>query len=482
MRTNNTDCRLDEAQIEECLKSIDRGTAVDTEWMEQLADNFFPDYKLSCENSASEQEALISSVLSEMNLLPEGWSLSDNKSPEYDVEAIRADFPILSEKVGGRDLIWLDNAATTQKPKCVIDRLTYFYEHENSNVHRGAHTLAARASDAYEEAREKIRCFIHASSAAEIVFVRGATEGINLIAQTYGKANVGEGDEIVISCLEHHANIVPWQMLCNEKRARLRVIPVDGSGQIDLEAYYNLIGPKTKIVSFAHVSNALGTVLPVEEMIRTAHQRGAKAVVDGAQAVSHRKVDVQALDADFYVFSGHKLYGPTGIGVVYGKLDILNAMTPYHGGGNMIRDVTFEKTEYQSAPHRFEAGTGNIADAVGLGTAVDYVSQIGMEAICRYEQSLMEYATGELQKIPGLRLIGTAKDKAGVLSFVMEGLSNEEIGQALNAEGIAVRAGHHCAQPVLRRMGLEGTVRPSLALYNTRAEIDKMAEVLKKLR
>ena len=482
MTMNNTGLFVSDEQIDACVGAFKENNIADTKLIEQIANTYFSVFKTSGEGPDQMQDELsntISAVFTQSGLLPEGWSLPDLWNSRYDIDAIRADFPILSEKVNGKDLVWLDNAATTQKPKCVIDRLTYFYEHENSNVHRGAHTLAARATDAYEEAREKIRYFLNAPSSSELIFLRGATEAINLIAQTYGKANIGEGDEVLISCLEHHANIVPWQMLCAEKGASLRVIPIDESGQVNLNEYARMLGPKTKIVSLAHVSNALGTIVPVGEMISAAHRSGAKVVVDGAQAISHIKVDVQALDADFYVFSGHKVYGPTGIGVLYGKLDILNQMAPYHGGGNMIRDVTFEKTQYQAAPHRFEAGTGNIADAVALGTAIDYVSRTGMDAIREHEHSLLEYGQEELLKVPGIRLVGCAKQKTSILSFVVQGISNEKIGQALNAEGIAVRAGHHCAQPVLRRLGTEGTVRASLGMYNTKEEIDKMAWVLK---
>jgi len=482
---NDTGLIIDDSQIQACLKTLSQSDVSDTKQIEQIANLYFSTFRSGLGDSAGAPEDIensVSAVFSQLNLLPEEWKLPAFRKSGYDVEKIRSDFPILSEKVGGKDLVWLDNAATTQKPKCVIDRLAYFYEHENSNVHRGAHTLAERATNAYEGAREKVQVFLNASSASEIVFVRGATEAINLIAQTYGRANVGEGDEVLISCLEHHANIVPWQMLCFEKGARLRVIPIDGSGQIDLDEYNRLLGPKTKIVALAHAANALGTVLPIGEMIHAAHQFGAITVIDGAQAISHLKVDVKALQADFYVFSGHKVYGPTGIGVLYGKLDILNEMTPYHGGGNMIRDVTFEKTQYRSAPHRFEAGTGNIADAAALGTAIDYVSRIGIDSICKYEHTLLEYGTEALLKVPGLRLIGCAKEKTGILSFVMLGVSNEKIGKALNAEGIAVRAGHHCAQPALRQLGLDGTVRPTLAMYNTKEEIEKLTEVLKSLK
>jgi len=407
---------------------------------------------------------------------------ADLSSNPFDVSAVRRDFPILQERVNGRQLIWLDNAATTQKPQAVIDRIAYFYAHENSNIHRAAHTLAARATDAYEGAREKVRRFLNAASAREIVFVRGATEGINLIAQSWGRRNVQKDDEIVITHLEHHANIVPWQMLCAEKGARLRVAPVDNRGQVILEEYEKLLGPRTRIVSFAQVSNALGTVLPVREMTAMAHRHGAKVVIDGAQGLSHMGVDMQAYDCDFYVFSGHKLFAPTGIGVVFGKEEVLNATPPWQGGGNMIADVTFEKTVYQPAPARFEAGTGNIADAVGLGAAIDYLERIGMHNIARYEHDLLVYATDALKRIPGLHLIGTAREKASVLSFVLDGFRTEDVGTALNGEGIAVRSGHHCAQPILRRFGVESTVRPSLAFYNTCEEVDALVSAIWKLK
>ena len=401
--------------------------------------------------------------------------------PPFDVNAIRRDFPILQERVNGRQLVWFDNAATTQKPQSVIDRLSYFYAHENSNIHRAAHALAGRATDAYEGARDTVRRFIGAASAEEIIFVRGTTEGINLIAKTWGVQNVGEGDEIIVSHLEHHANIVPWQQLAAQKGATLRVIPVDDSGQVRLDEYQKLLNSRTKIVSVTQVSNALGTVVPVQEIVAMAHRAGARAVVDGAQSVSHMRVNVQEIDADFFVFSGHKLFGPTGIGVVYGKRDLLEDMPPWQGGGNMIADVTFEKTVFQPPPNRFEAGTGNIADAVGLGAAIDYVTRVGIENIGRYEHDLLEYATSVLQPVPGVRLIGTAKDKASVLSFVLKGYETEEVGQALNEEGIAVRSGHHCAQPILRRFGVEATVRPSLAFYNTCDEVDRLVSVVRRL-
>ena len=406
-----------------------------------------------------------------------------NLAPQaFDVETIRRDFPILRERVNGRPLVWLDNGATTQKPQSVIDRLSYFYAHENSNVHRAAHELAARATDAYESAREKVRRFLNAPAAREIVFVRGATEGINLVAQSWGRQNIGKDDEIVISWLEHHANIVPWQMLCSEKGARLRVAPVDDSGQIILEEYEKLLGPRTRLVAVTQVSNALGTVTPVREMIEAAHRYGAKVLVDGAQAVSHMRVDVQSLDCDFYVLSGHKLFAPTGIGVVYGKSAILDATGPWQGGGNMIQDVTFEKTIYNVPPARFEAGTGSLGDAVGLGAAIDYLDRAGMENIARREIELLHYGTAALETVPGLRIIGTAREKVGVLSFVLEGVRTEEIGDYLNREGIAVRAGHHCAQPIHRRFGIESTVRASLALYNTCGDIDALVTALQRLQ
>ncbi len=406
---------------------------------------------------------------------------SASAHPAFDVHAIRRDFPILQERVNGRPLVWFDNAATTQKPQAVIDRLAHFYAHENSNIHRAAHELAARATDAYEGAREIVRRFIGAGSVEEIIFVRGCTEGINLVAKSWGAKNIGPGDEIIVSHLEHHANIVPWQQLAAEKGARIRVIPVDDSGQVLLEDYQRLLNDRTKIVSVTQVSNALGTVVPVKQIIDMAHRAGALALIDGAQSVSHMRVDVRALDADFFIFSGHKIFGPTGIGAVYGKREVLEDMPPWQGGGNMISDVTFERTVYHGPPTRFEAGTGNIADAVGLGAALEYVERIGIENIGRYEHSLLEYATHHMKPIPGVKLIGTATDKASVLSFVLAGYTTEEVGKALNHEGIAVRTGHHCAQPILRRFGLETTVRPSLAFYNTCEEVDRMVAVVRRL-
>ncbi len=400
----------------------------------------------------------------------------------FDPYAIRRDFPILQEQVHGKRLVWLDNSATTQKPQAVIDRLTYFYEHENSNVHRAAHTLAARATDAYEGARAKVQRFLNAASPQEIIFVRGATEAINLVAQSWGRQNIGKDDEIVITWLEHHANIVPWQQLAAEKGARLRVVPVDDSGQVILAEYEKLLGPRTKLVAITQVSNALGTITPVPAMVAAAHRHGARTLVDGAQAVAHMRQDVQAIDTDFYIFSGHKIFGPTGIGVVYGKKAVLDNTQPWQGGGNMIADVTFERTLYHPPPTRFEAGTGNIADAVGLGAALDYVTSLGLENISRYEHDLLQYATAGLQTVPGLRIIGTAKEKAGVLSCVLANVRTEEMGAALDKEGIAVRAGHHCAQPILRRFGVESTVRASLAPYNTCEDIDALVAALLRIQ
>jgi len=400
----------------------------------------------------------------------------------FNAELIKKDFPILNERVNGKQLIWLDNAATTQKPKAVIDRINHFYEHENSNVHRAAHELAARATDAYEGAREKVRRFLNAQSVKEIIFVRGTTEAINLVANTFGEQFLQSGDEIILSHLEHHANIVPWQQLAIRKGLKIRVIPVDDDGQLILSEYEKLLNTKTKLVSFTQVSNALGTVTPAKQIIELAHNAGAKVLLDGAQSVSHMRVDLQYLNPDFFVFSGHKIFGPTGIGVVYGKEELLNQLPPWQGGGNMIKDVTFEKTQFQDAPGRFEAGTGNIADAVGLGAALDYVSKLGIDNISQYEHYLLQYATQLMQQVPGLRLIGTAPDKASVLSFTLSGYTNDEVGKALNEHGIAVRTGHHCAQPILRRFGVESTVRPSLAFYNTCADVDTLVRVLHELK
>ena len=411
---------------------------------------------------------------------PELRTASSSTQPDFDVHAVRREFPILAERVHGKPLVWLDNAATTQKPRVVIDRLTEFYEHENSNVHRGAHTLAARSTDAYEGARASVARFLGAQP-SEIVWTRGTTEAINLVAQTWGRANIGRGDEIVVTHLEHHANIVPWKLLADKVGARLRVVPVDDVGQVRLDALPALLCERTKLIAVAQVSNALGTVVPVEAFVAAARSVGAKVLIDGAQSVAHLAVDVTALDADFFVFSGHKIFGPTGIGALYAKSEILDAIPPWQGGGNMIRDVTFDSVQYADPPTRFEAGTGNIADAVGLGAGLDWLSALGLPAVAAYEHGLLEYATSGMESVPGLRIIGTAPNKASVLSFDLAGQDPVEVGKALDREGIAVRAGHHCAQPILRRYGYEATVRASLALYNTHAEIDHFVSVLHRI-
>lgn len=455
-------------------------------------DPFFPDIKKVLESFFYKQSfPQLPSDLSEIPSVSPSYYFIEQpnraetrrfQKPSFDADIIKKDFPILNERVNGRQLIWLDNAATTQKPKSVIDRISYFYEHENSNVHRAAHELAARSTDAYEGAREKVKNFLNAKSAKEIIFVRGTTEGINLVAKTFGEQFLQSGDEIILSHLEHHANIVPWQQLASKKGLKLRVIPVDDDGQLILSDYQNLLNAKTKLVSFTQVSNALGTVTAAKQIIDLAHGAGAKVLLDGAQSVSHMRVDLQYLNPDFFVFSGHKIFGPTGIGVVYGKEELLNQLPPWQGGGNMIKDVTFEKTQFHDAPGRFEAGTGNIADAVGLGEALDYITKLGIDNISQYEHYLLLYATNLMKQVPGLKLIGTAADKASVLSFTLEGYTNDEVGKALNEHGIAVRTGHHCAQPILRRFGLESTVRPSLAFYNTCADVDSLVNVLHRLK
>jgi cysteine desulfurase/selenocysteine lyase len=399
----------------------------------------------------------------------------------FDVNAVRADFPILRETVNGKPLIWFDNAATTQKPQVVIDRLSYFYAHENSNIHRAAHELAARATDAYEEARDTVRRFIGASKSEEIIFLRGTTEAINLVAYAWGGKHLGPGDEIVITHLEHHANIVPWQLLSQQTGAILRVAPVDDAGNLLMSQFEDLLGPNTKLVAATHVSNALGTVTQAEKIVELGHRYGARVLIDGAQSIPHIPIDVQALGADFFVFSGHKIYGPTGVGVLYGRADALEETPPWQGGGNMIADVTLERSLYQGPPNKFEAGTGNIADAVGLGEALRYVERVGIGRIAVYEHALLDYATPRLADIDGVRLVGTAREKASVLSFVLAGHEPLEVGKALNAEGIAVRAGHHCAQPILRRLGLEATVRPSFAFYNTFEEIDAFLKAVRRI-
>ena len=385
-----------------------------------------------------------------------------------DLSAIRKDFPILAQQVHGKPLIYLDNAATSQKPQSVIDALSHFYQMDNANIHRGVHELSERSTQQYEAARGKVQHFLNAANTREIIFVRGATEGVNLVAQTYGRKHVGAGDEIVISAMEHHANIVPWQMLCEEKGAILRVIPINDQGELEFDQYVKLLNHRTKLVAVTHVSNALGTINPVREIVKAAHSVNIPVLLDGAQAVLHMKVDVRSLDCDFYVFSGHKVFGPTGIGVLYGKEQLLANMPPWQGGGDMIRSVTFEKTSYNDLPYKFEAGTPDIAGAIGLGAAIDYLNEIGMDAIAEHEHDLLEYATRALKNIPGLRLIGTAREKAGVLSFIIEGVHPHDAGTILDREGVAVRAGHHCAQPVMDRFGVSSTTRASLAFYNTR--------------
>ncbi|OGG48106.1 MAG: cysteine sulfinate desulfinase [Candidatus Handelsmanbacteria bacterium RIFCSPLOWO2_12_FULL_64_10] len=398
----------------------------------------------------------------------------------FDVEKVRADFPILKRRIYDRPLVYLDNAATAQKPQAVIDAIERYYSAENSNVHRGVHYLSQRATCAYEGARAKVRGFLNAAEDREVVFTRGTTEAINLVAQSYGRGHVREGDEIIISEMEHHSNIVPWQMLCEERGAVLRVIPIDDRGELLLEEYERLLNKRTRFVSVVHASNVLGTVNPVQQIVKMAHRWNVPVLVDGAQAVPHAKVDVQELDCDFYAFSGHKLYGPTGIGVLYGKIGLLEAMPPYQGGGSMIRSVTFEKTTYAEVPNRFEAGTPHIEGGIGLGAAVDYVNEVG--AAAAYEEGLLAYTTEALREAPGLRLIGTARQKVGVLSFVMGDIHPHDIGTILDREGVAVRAGHHCAQPLMRRFGVPATARASLAFYNTREDVDALVRGLHKAR
>jgi cysteine desulfurase/selenocysteine lyase len=400
----------------------------------------------------------------------------------WDVERIRKDFPILHQEVHGKPLVYMDNAATAQKPQAVIDAIAGYYATDNANVHRGVHQLSERATEAYEGARSRIQRFLNAAHTREIIFVRGATEGINLVAQTYGRRVVGPGDEIVITALEHHSNIVPWQMLCEEKGAVLRVVPIDDAGEIDVATYARLLGERTRFVAVAHVSNALGTIVPVKPMIDAAHRRGIPVLVDGAQAAPHLRVDVQALDCDFYTFSGHKTYGPTGIGVLYGKTALLEQMPPFQGGGDMIKSVSFEKTVYNDLPYKFEAGTPHIAGAIGLGVALEYLEGLGLDHVAAYERELLAHGTERLVRIPGLRLIGTAREKAGVLSFVVDGIHPHDVGTILDREGVAVRTGHHCAMPVMTRFEIAATTRASLAFYNTHEEIDALADALGRVR
>ena len=402
-------------------------------------------------------------------------------SEKFDVARVRQDFPILSQKIHGKPLVYFDNGATSQKPQCVIDAIDHYYREENSNIHRGVHHLSEQATAAYEAARGKLRGFINAGSDRQIIFVRGTTEAINLVAQSYGRSFLKAGDEIVVSAMEHHSNIVPWQMLCEQVGAKLRVIPINHDGEIVMEEYQRLLNDRTKFVSVTHVSNALGTVVPVKEIIALAHERGVPVMLDGAQAVPHLKIDVQDLDCDFYAFSGHKMFGPTGVGVLYGRTELLEKMPPYQGGGDMISLVTFEKTHYNVLPYKFEAGTPNIADGIALGAAVDYLRALDWPAVVAHEDALLRYATEALGQIPALRIIGTAKEKAGVLSFIFDHVHAHDVGTILDQEGVAVRAGHHCAMPVMQRFGVPATVRASFAFYNTIEEIDVLVRAIERV-
>jgi cysteine desulfurase/selenocysteine lyase len=402
-------------------------------------------------------------------------------APVFDVAKVREDFPILKVRVHGKPLVYLDNAATTQKPLAVIGAMDAYYRTYNSNIHRGLHLLSERATAAYEAAREKVRVFLNAGSAKEIVFTRGATEGVTLVAQTWGRANVKAGDEVLVTTLEHHSNIVPWQVLCEETGAKLRVVPIDEKGQLILGDLRTLLNGRTRLLAVTHVSNALGTVNPIREIVKAAREKGVKVLVDGAQAVPHAPVDVRELDCDFYVFSGHKLYGPTGIGALYGKYELLDSMPPYQGGGDMIASVTFERTLFKKPPHRFEAGTPAIAEVIGLGAALDYLGKVGLAAIAAHEKDLLEYGTRRLLGIDGLKLVGTASQKAGVLSFTLGEVHPHDIGTILDREGVAIRAGHHCAQPLMDRFGIPATARASLGMYNTRSEIDALVKALRKV-
>ncbi len=399
-----------------------------------------------------------------------------------DVEKIRAEFPILSRQIRGKPLVYLDNAATSQKPKAVIDAVRRYYENENANIHRGVHYLSEQGTKAYEDARRKVQRFVNAASDREIVFTRGTTEAINLVAQTFGRARVAAGDEVLITTMEHHSNIVPWQMLCTEKGAKLVVAPIDDRGELIVSEFEKRITAKTKLAAFMHVSNALGTVNPVKPLVELCHARKVPVLIDGAQAVPHQKVDVRAIGADFYAFSGHKMYGPTGIGALYGRLDLLEAMAPWQGGGDMILSVTFEKTTYNHVPHKFEAGTPDIAGAIGLGAAIDWIGATGMDAIAAHEHAVLDHGTKVLGGLEGVRLVGTAREKAGVISFTIDGVHPHDVGTILDREGIAIRTGHHCAQPVMDRFGIPATVRVSIACYNTAAEIDAVAAAIEKVR
>lgn len=407
---------------------------------------------------------------------------SRDAAPAFNVARLRADFPILRERVHGRPLAYLDNAATTQKPQAVIDAEVRYYAHDNANVHRGVHTLSQQATDAYEAARSTVQRFINANTVEEVIYVRGATEAINLVAQSYARPRLAPGDEILISAMEHHSNIVPWQLACEQTGATLKVAPVTDAGELDMEAFGALLGRRTRLVAVTQLSNALGTIPPIERIIALAHALDVPVLVDGAQAVPHIGVDVRALDCDFYAFSGHKIFGPTGIGVLYGKAHLLSAMPPYQGGGDMIRSVSFDKTEYNDLPWKFEAGTPNIAGAIGLGAALDYVAAAGIDAIAAHEQDLLTYATQGASRIPGLRIIGTAPHKASILSFVLDGVHPHDIGTILDRRGVAIRAGHHCAMPLMQRFGIAGTARASFALYNTREEVDALIAGIEEVR
>ena len=401
---------------------------------------------------------------------------------EYNVERIRADFPILHQKVHGHPLVYLDNAATSQKPRQVIDAITRYYERDNANIHRGVHYLSEKATEDYENARKTVQEFINAADSREIIFVRSTTEAINLVAQTYARQNLHAGDEVLITAMEHHSDIVPWQMICQEKQGKLQVAPINEDGELILEEFERLITPRTKLVAVAHLSNALGTINPVRRIVEMAHAKNVPVLVDGAQAAPRLPVDVRNLDCDFYAFSGHKIYGPTGIGVLYGKLPILESMPPYQGGGDMISSVAFERTVYNKVPHKFEAGTPDISGPIGLRAALEYINKLGIENIEKHEHELLQYATEQVSVIPGVKLIGTAKEKAGVLSFVMEGVHPHDVGTILDQQGIAIRTGHHCAQPVMHRFGVPATARASFGLYNTKEEIDALVSGIKKVQ
>ncbi len=402
--------------------------------------------------------------------------------PTFDVNVIRKDFPILEREVNNKLMVYLDNAATSQKPQAVIDALNYYYSNYNANIHRGIHTLAEEATAAYEATRKTVKDFINAKSSDEIIFTRGTTEGVNLVAYTWGRKNINEGDEIIISGMEHHSNIVPWQILCNEQKATLKIIPVSDEGELDMNEYKKLLSEKTKLVSIVHVSNSLGTVNPVKEIIDEAHKKGALVFVDGAQSTVHLDIDVQKMDCDFFAFSGHKVYGPTGIGVLYGKKKILEEMPVFMGGGEMIKEVTFEKTTFNELPYKYEAGTPNIADTIALKVALDYVSETKKNIIRNHENDLLKYATEQLSGIEGLRIIGTAKNKVSLISFVIKGIHPQDIGVLLDNQGIAVRTGHHCTQPLMKRFGVPGTVRASFAMYNTKEEVDKLVAAINKAK